>query len=44
MMPQFGASKKMSLLRLARIALWLGIAGFGGGFVNPSKRRVALIE
>ena len=42
MSPQLGASRKISLLGLARIALWLGIAGFGGGFaiVQQLKRIV----
>jgi chromate transporter len=44
MMPQLGTPRKISLLRLARVALWLGIAGFGGGFAIVQQLKRIVVE
>ncbi len=41
---QPSSSGKTSLLRLARIALWLGIAGFGGGFAIVQQLKRIVVE
>jgi chromate transporter len=38
------AAKTVSLLRLARIALWLGIAGFGGGFAIVQQLKLIVVH
>ncbi len=38
------SSKAVSLLRLARIAVWLGIAGFGGGFAIVQQLKRLIVE
>ena len=38
------SSMGISLLRLARVALWLGIAGFGGGFAIVQQLRRIVVQ
>jgi len=37
-------ARKRGLLRLLRLALWLGIAGFGGGFAIVQQTKRVLVE
>jgi len=44
MIQKLKSSSDISLLRLARVALWLGIAGFGGGFAIVQQLRRIVVQ
>jgi hypothetical protein len=44
MIQKLKSSSDVSLPRLARVALWLGIAGFGGGFAIVQQLRRIVVQ